>query len=84
MKERTTQVTNTPHGANKYELAIVAAREARRLNNALRLSGETETSSAKVTTQALASSIKKEVPFSYLAGKAPVPEAPVLPATPTE
>jgi len=84
MKDPTSLVMNTPDGANKYELAIVAAREARRLNNALRLSGETETSSAKVTTQALASSINKEVPFTYLASRAPVPEAPVLPTTPTE
>jgi len=84
MMTRTTLVMNTPHGANKYELAIVAAREARRLNNELRLKGETETSSAKVTTQALSSSLKKEVPFCYIAGKDPVPETPVLPTTPTE
>ncbi len=62
-------VMNTPMGSNKYELAIVAAREARRLNNALRLRGETETSSAKVTTIALASTLHGEVPYQYVAGR---------------
>ena len=32
MKDKVSLVMNTPMGANKYELAIVAAREARRLN----------------------------------------------------
>jgi DNA-directed RNA polymerase subunit K/omega len=62
---RVSLVMNTPMGANKYELAIVAAREARRLNNQLRQSGETETSSAKVTTLALASALRGDVPFTY-------------------
>ena len=85
MNNRASLVMNTPHGANKYELAIVAAREARRLNNQLRLSGETEMSSAKVTTQALARSIQKEVAFHYMAARtnnAPEP-TPALSA-PTE
>jgi len=85
MKDQSSLVMNTPHGANKYELAIVAAREARRLNNQLRMNGETELSSAKVTTQALARSLKEEVSFHYLAFRVntPEPTPPVLP-TPTE
>ena len=84
MSNRVTLVMNTPQGANKYEMAIVAAREARRLNNQLRMNGETEVSSAKVTTQALARSLKEEVAFHYLAGRPNTPEPlPVLP-TPTE
>ncbi len=62
---RVSLVMNTPMGANKYELAIVAAREARRLNNQLRQNGETETSSAKVTTIALATALAGDVPFTY-------------------
>jgi DNA-directed RNA polymerase subunit K/omega len=78
-----TLVMNTPAGANKYELAIVAAREARRLNNQLRQSGETETSSAKVTTLALGRAMHGEVPFRYMVGKAEfVPPPP--PPTDTE
>jgi DNA-directed RNA polymerase subunit K/omega len=65
MQQKPSIVMNTPEGRNKYELAIVAAKEARRLNHQLRLSGETETSSAKVTTQALARAVQCEVPFHY-------------------
>ena len=79
MSNRVTLVMNTPHGANKYEMAIVAAREARRLNNQLRLSGETETSSAKVTTLALARSLHKEVTWQYVQGREQAPETPQLP-----
>ena len=79
MNNRVTLVMNTPQGANKYEMAIVAAREARRLNNQLRLSGETETSSAKVTTLALARSLHKEVTWQYVQGREPAPEATPLP-----
>ena len=65
-------VMNPPVGRNKYELAIVAAREARRLNNQLRQLGETETSSAKVTTLSLARTLKGEVGFQYAdRGKTP-------------
>ena len=81
MSNRVTLVMNTPQGANKYEMAIVAAREARRLNNQLRMNGETETSSAKVTTLALARALHKEVTWQYLAGRAPAPETPQLPTT---
>ena len=52
-----------PAGQNKYELAIVAAREARRLNDWARRSGET--TAAKVTAQALERVIRGEVPFEY-------------------
>ena len=82
MSQRVTLVMNTPQGANKYEMAIVAAREARRLNNQLRMNGETETSSAKVTTQALARALHKEVTWVYLAGRDPAPE-PTTPQLPT-
>ncbi len=81
MTDRVTLVMNTPQGANKYEMSIVAAREARRLNNQLRMSGETETSSAKVTTLALARALHREVTWQYVTSRAPVPEAPALPPT---
>ena len=81
MSNRVTLVMNTPQGANKYEMAIVAAREARRLNNQLRLSGETETSSAKVTTLALARALHKDVTWLYLAGREPAAETVQLPPT---
>ena len=84
MKDKVSLVMNTPMGANKYELAIVAAREARRLNNALRLRGETETSSAKVTTLALAATLHGEVPFEYVTGRTPENDAPPPPAVDAE
>jgi DNA-directed RNA polymerase subunit K/omega len=52
-----------PPGSNKYELAIIAAREARRLNEWARRSGDTST--AKVTAMALERTIHSEVPFLY-------------------
>jgi DNA-directed RNA polymerase subunit K/omega len=52
-----------PPGANKYELAIVAAREARRLNEWGRRGGES--TSAKVTAAALERTIRGEVPYTY-------------------
>jgi DNA-directed RNA polymerase subunit K/omega len=80
MNKNVTLVMNTPMGSNKYELAIVAAREARRLNNALRMRGETETSSAKVTTQALSTTLHGEVPYQYTTGRTPAAE--VVPPPP--
>jgi len=53
----------SPQGANKYEIAIVAAREARRLNEWSRRTGET--TPGKVTTTALEQTIRGEVPFLY-------------------
>ena len=50
-------------GANKYEIAIVAAREARRLNEWSRRSGETVT--GKVTAMALERTIRGEVRYEY-------------------
>ncbi|HYM80839.1 MAG TPA: DNA-directed RNA polymerase subunit omega [Candidatus Limnocylindria bacterium] len=50
-------------GANKYELAIIAAREARRLNEWTRRSGEAVT--GKVTAVALENTIRGDVPFWY-------------------
>ena len=52
-----------PSGTNKYELAIVAAREARRLNDVARRNSETGT--GKVTATALERTIRSEVPFTY-------------------
>lgn len=52
-----------PAGANKYEIAIVAAREARRLNEWSRQSGQNMT--AKVTAVALQRTIAGEVPYYY-------------------
>lgn len=52
-----------PAGTNKYELAIVAAREARRLNEWSRRTGEVST--AKVTAQALERTVRGEVPYDY-------------------
>ena len=52
-----------PQGISKYEIAIVAAREARRLNEWSRRSGETVP--GKVTAMALERTIRGEVPYDY-------------------
>jgi len=52
-----------PPGSNKYEIAIVAAREARRLNEWSRQSGQNPPGKATVT--ALERTIRGEVPFQY-------------------
>jgi len=52
-----------PPGKSKYELAIVAAREARRLNDWIRRSGETL--HGKVTAVALERVIRDDVPYYY-------------------
>jgi DNA-directed RNA polymerase subunit K/omega len=52
-----------PPGMNKYELAIVAAREARRLNEWTRRTAETLP--GKVTVTALERTLRGEVPFVY-------------------
>ena len=52
-----------PQGISKYEIAIVAAREARRLNDWSRRSGETVT--GKVTAMALQRTIRGEVRYDY-------------------
>jgi DNA-directed RNA polymerase subunit K/omega len=52
-----------PPGTNKYELAIVAAREARRLNEWTRRSGENVP--GKVTAVALERTLRGEVPYLY-------------------
>ncbi len=52
-----------PSGTNKYELVVVAAREARRLNDWVRQSGETLP--AKVTAVALSRVLTNEVPYEY-------------------
>jgi DNA-directed RNA polymerase subunit K/omega len=53
----------TPSGANKYEIAIVAAREARRLNEWAKRTNEVMT--GKVTALALERTIRGEVPYGY-------------------
>ncbi len=53
-----------PPGTNKYELAIIAAREARRLNEVSRRAGD-QVGGAKVTALALERTIHGEVPFLY-------------------
>jgi DNA-directed RNA polymerase subunit K/omega len=53
----------TPPGANKYEIAIVAAREARRLNEWSKRTGENVP--GKVTAAALERTIRGEVPYLY-------------------
>lgn len=50
-------------GQNKYELVIIAAREARRINEMARLTGEPLL--GKVTAHALDNVIRGEVPFTY-------------------
>jgi DNA-directed RNA polymerase subunit K/omega len=52
-----------PIGTNKYELAIVAAREARRLNEQSRISGQNLP--GKVTALALERSIDGQAPYYY-------------------
>ena len=52
-----------PPGKSKYELAIVASREARRLNEWIRRSGETL--HGKVTAVALERVIRDDVPYYY-------------------
>lgn len=52
-----------PKGKNKYELAIVAAREARRLNDWTRRTGENVP--GKVPAVALERTIKGEVEYYY-------------------
>jgi DNA-directed RNA polymerase omega subunit len=50
-------------GQNKYELVIVAAREARHLNELSRITGEPLP--GKVTAIALGRVLDDEVPFTY-------------------
>lgn len=50
-------------GENKYELVIVAAREARHLNELARITGEPVV--GKVTAIALNRVLDKDVPFTY-------------------
>ena len=52
-----------PPGSNKYEIAVVAAREARRLNEWSKRTGETLP--GKVTAVALERVLRGEVPYAY-------------------
>jgi DNA-directed RNA polymerase subunit K/omega len=60
-----------PRGSNKYELCIIASREARRLNDWSHRTGENII--GKVTATALERTIRQEVPFLY--EDTPLPEA---------
>ena len=59
----------TKPGMNKYELVVIAAREARRINEMARLTGEPL--AGKVTALALENVIQGDVPFTY---EEPVPK----------
>jgi DNA-directed RNA polymerase subunit K/omega len=59
-----------PRGSNKYELCVIASREARRLNDWSHRTGENII--GKVTATALERTIRQEVPFLY--EDAPLPE----------
>ena len=59
-----------PQGSNKYELCVIASREARRLNDWSHRTGENIV--GKVTATALERTIRQEVPFLY--EDAPLPE----------
>ena len=52
-----------PTGSNKFEIAIVAAREARRLNDWSRRSGEQVP--GKVTAVSLERTVRGEVAYDY-------------------
>jgi len=52
-----------PQGTNKYVLAIIAAREARRLNDWTRRTGENVP--GKVTAIALERTVRGEVSYFY-------------------
>jgi hypothetical protein len=52
-----------PLGSNKYELCIIAAREARRMNEWTRQTGQTVV--GKVTAVSLDRTIRADVPFHY-------------------
>ena len=60
-----------PQGSNKYELCIIAAREARRLNDWSHRTGENIL--GKVTATALERTIRQEVPFLYEDAPLPLP-----------
>ncbi len=50
---------------NKYEIAIIAAKEARRINDILRQSGEDQKQKEKVTLTAIERVEKGKVKFAY-------------------
>ena len=69
-KGRNPLVSTPKPGLNKYELVIIAAREARRINEMARLTGEPLT--GKVTALALDNVLRDEVPYTY---EEPAPKA---------
>ncbi len=52
-----------PLGSNKYELCIIASREARRMNEWTRQTGQS--TPGKATAVSLDRTIRSEVPFLY-------------------
>ena len=59
---------------NKYEAVVVAAREARKINSAMRMVGREE-SKDKVTTRSLQRVGSGDVDFVYLEEQSALPEA---------
>lgn len=66
-------------GDNKYEMVIVASREARRINEHARITGEPI--QGKVTAQALRRVLDGDVPFRYEEPAVPVEETELPPDT---
>jgi len=64
---------------NKYEAVVVAAREARKINSAMRMVGREETKE-KVTSRSLKRVGRGDVDFVYLEEQATAPEAFMPPA----
>ncbi len=60
-------------GKNKYEMVIIASREARRMNEHARITGEPL--QAKVTGQALRRALDDEVPYRYEEPAEPIVES---------
>jgi len=72
---------NSKEVRNKYEAAIVAAMEARRLNDITRVTGESL--SARVTQMAIENVRSGRVTYEYEAPAAPVEPEEVVPEEPT-
>jgi hypothetical protein len=71
--DRDTTPRNSTDARNKYERAIVAAMEARRLNDITRVTGESL--SARVTQMAIENVRSGRVTFHYQDDSRPAPEA---------
>jgi DNA-directed RNA polymerase omega subunit len=77
------KVNRSSNVANKYELIIVAAREARRLNELSRQTGLNL--GGKVTNVALEEALKGNVLYTYdTGGDEPAPQRPAADAAPED